>query len=106
MVMIAMTTTMVGRLAVIAVLGLAAIAELRQRGHIERAALESGRQYRLLAEHSADMIVRFDPISQRRTYVSPACQHLYGYEPAEAMAISADKIIHPDDLARIIHQTA
>jgi PAS domain S-box-containing protein len=72
--------------------------ELSRRSRAERTALETGRQYRFLAEHSFDMIVRFDPRTQQRTYVSPAVRRLYGYEPEEAMAIPADHIIHPDDL--------
>jgi PAS domain S-box-containing protein len=47
------------------------------------------------------MIVRFDPRTQRRTYISPAVRRLYGYEPEEAMAMSAEEIIHPDDLAGV-----
>jgi PAS domain S-box-containing protein len=83
---------------VAALLGIAHVAELRRRGRAEREARESERRYRLLAESSFDMIVRFDPRNQRRTYISPACRRLYGYEPEEAMAMSAVDIIHPDDL--------
>ena len=85
----------------VAGLGLALIAELRRCRRIERTALASERHYRFLAEHSFDMIVRFDPRTQRRTYISPACRRMYGYEPEEALAISAEEIIHPDDLAGV-----
>ncbi len=71
------------------------------RNRAERTALKNERQYRLLAEHSFDMIVRFDPRTQQRAYVSPASRRLYGYEPEEALAIPADRIIHPDDLAGV-----
>jgi PAS domain S-box-containing protein len=81
--------------------GLALIAELRRCRRIEQAALASERRYRFLAEHSFDMIVRFDPRTQRRTYISPACRRMYGYEPEEALAKSAEEIIHPDDLAGV-----
>src|SRR5260370_32033017 len=47
------------------------------------------------------MIVRFDPRTQQRAYISPAVRRLYGYEPEEAMAMSAEEIIHPDDLAGV-----
>ncbi|HEX6442630.1 MAG TPA: ATP-binding protein [Stellaceae bacterium] len=80
------------------VLAIANVVELRRRGRAERGALESERRYRLLAESSFDMIVRFDPIKQRRTYISPAVRRLYGYEPEEAMAMSAAEIIHPADM--------
>src|SRR5713101_2943472 len=75
--------------------------ELSRRSRAERTALETGRRYRFLAEHSFDMIVRFDPHTQQRTYISPAVRRLYGYEPEEAMAMSAEEIIHPDDLAGV-----
>jgi PAS domain S-box-containing protein len=84
-------------------LAIALVRELRRRGHAERVALDSERRYRLLAESSFDMIVRFDPRNQRRTYISPACRRLYGYEPHEALAMSAVDIIHPDDLPKV-HQ--
>src|SRR5712692_7726943 len=93
-----MTIVMFGLFVVIVLLGLAHVGELRRRGRAEREVLESERRYRLLAESSFDMIVRFDPSDQRRTYISPACRRLYGYEPEEALAISAEDIIHPADL--------
>ena len=86
---------------VAALLGIAHVGELRRRGRAEREACESERRYRLLAESSFDMIVRFDPRNQRRVYISPACRRLYGYEPEEALAMSAVDIIHPDDLPKV-----
>jgi PAS domain S-box-containing protein len=83
------------------VLAIANVVELRRRGRAERDARESERHYRLLAESSFDMLVRFDPVRQRRTYISPAVRRLYGYEPEEAMAMSAEEVIHPDDMARV-----
>ena len=83
------------------VLAIANVVELRRRGRAERDARESERHYRLLAESSFDMLVRFDPVRQRRTYISPAVRRLYGYEPEEAMAMSAEEIIHPDDMAGV-----
>ena len=83
------------------VLGIAHIAEQRRRARAEREAFESERRFRQLAESSFDMIVRFDPRTQQRTYISPACHRLYGYAPEEALAMSAEEIIHPDDLATV-----
>ncbi len=83
------------------VLGVAHIAEQRRRGRAEREAIDSERRFRLLAESSFDMIVQFDPRTQRRTYVSPACRRLYGYEPEEALAISAEEVIHPEDVPKV-----
>jgi PAS domain S-box-containing protein len=88
------------------VLGMALVRELRRRDRAERTALESERRYRFLAEHSGDMIVRFDPRTQRRSYVSPACRRLYGYEPEEALALSAEEVIHPDDFPAVCEALA
>jgi PAS domain S-box-containing protein len=92
---------MLGLALVVCLMGSALVAELRRRGRAERAAVESGQRYRQLAESSFDMIVRFNPRTQRRTYVSPACRRLYDYEPEEAMRMSAEEIIHPDDLPKV-----
>jgi PAS domain S-box-containing protein len=83
------------------VLGVAHIAEQRRRGRAEREAIDSERRFRLLAESSFDMIVQFDPRIQRQTYVSPACRRLYGYEPEEALAMSAEEVIHPEDVPKV-----
>jgi PAS domain S-box-containing protein len=85
----------------VGVLVWAFVRELHRRARAERTALENERRYRMLAEQSFDMIVRFDSLTQQRTYVSPACRRLYGYEPEEAMAMSTRDIIHPDDFAGV-----
>src|SRR5258708_5479 len=89
----------VGPTGVIAVLGFVLVAELRCRA--ERVASNTVRLYHLLSDHSSDMIVSFDPRTQQRTYVSPSCRRLYGYEPEEAMAMAATEIIHPGDLPAV-----
>ena len=57
----------------------------------------SEEHHRLLAEHSTDMITRFDA-SFIRQYASPACVELLGYDAAELVNRPADVIIHPADL--------
>ena len=85
-----MTIVMFGLFVVVVLLGLAHIAALRRRGRAEREAIDSERRYQVLAESSFDMIVRFDPSDQRRTYISQACRRLYGYEPDEALDPGSD----------------
>jgi PAS domain S-box-containing protein len=96
-----MTIVILALCVALPVLGIAHIAELRRRERAEREAIESERRFRRLAECSFDMIVRFDPRTQQRTYISPACRRLYGYEPEEALAMSAEEIIHPEDLPKV-----
>ncbi|HTT78806.1 MAG TPA: PAS domain-containing sensor histidine kinase [Stellaceae bacterium] len=78
------------------------IVERRRRGTTAPGAASNEHQYRYLAEHAFDMIVCFDPHSQRRTYISPACRRIYGYEPEEAAALSAAQVIHPDDYPGVL----
>jgi diguanylate cyclase (GGDEF)-like protein/PAS domain S-box-containing protein len=61
---------------------------------------ESERRFRLLAENSSDLITSIDP-GGVRTYLSPSCRVLLGYEPGELIGKIAVDIIHPDDRDRI-----
>lgn len=79
------------------------LAEQRQQD-LERQLRDGARRYRLLSEHSADMIVSFDPYTQQRSYVSPSCRRLYGYQPEEAMKLHASEIIHHDDYAEVVER--
>ena len=70
--------------------------ELRRRALAEQHARENEQRYRLLADNSSDMIVLMR--GGRRTYVSPASRHLYGYEPEELLGSAVDSIVIPEDL--------
>jgi diguanylate cyclase (GGDEF)-like protein/PAS domain S-box-containing protein len=61
------------------------------------AARDSERLFRLLAEHATDMIVLLD-LDGTRTYVSPACRNILGYEPEQLTGVSTFVFVHPDDL--------
>jgi PAS domain S-box-containing protein len=56
--------------------------------------------YRLLAEHSTDMITTHTA-EGIYTYVSPASRHVLGYEPEDLLGRSPYELFHPDDLERI-----
>ena len=53
-------------------------------------------RHRLLAETCSDMITLLDA-GFRRTYVSPACRELLGYEPEELLGQSPGRVVHPRD---------
>lgn len=55
-------------------------------------------RYRMLAEHSTDMISKHAADSTM-LYVSPACRTLLGYEPEELLGKQVDEFLHPDDQA-------
>jgi two-component system sensor histidine kinase/response regulator len=94
-------------ISIVALLGLLGLAgwlavalarELKRRGRAEQAARDSERHFRLLAEHSSDMLVRSRPGEAGRLYVSPASRNIYGYEPEELIGEDPEALIHPQDV--------
>jgi PAS domain S-box-containing protein len=96
--------TVISVLALSALLGIATwlacalMSELKRRGEAEESARDSERHFRLLAEHSSDMLVRSRPGDAGRLYVSPACRAIYGVEPKELIGQNPEDLIHPDDV--------
>jgi PAS domain S-box-containing protein len=68
--------------------------------HRREAPRESEELYRLLAEHSTDMISKHTPEGVY-TYASPACRSLLGYDPEDLVEHDAYEFFHPDDLEAI-----
>lgn len=58
---------------------------------------ESEEEYRMIAENITDMITRTSAAGFR-TYVSPVCRSLLGYEPEELLGHRSEQLIHPDDM--------
>jgi PAS domain S-box-containing protein len=56
---------------------------------------ESEARYRLLADHSTDVILRFGPDGAIQ-YASPACRQM-GYEPDELIGLNTLDITYPED---------
>ena len=71
--------------------------DITQRRSIERAAQESARQFRLLAETTTDVIIWSDLDSTRR-YVSPASKRVLGYDPEDLVGTRPIAFTHPDDV--------
>ncbi len=84
-----------------AVIGFATIArDICERRIAEQRLAESERAYRLLADHSSDIIARIGLDGVRR-YVSPACRAIFGFEPDEMVNASPIEQVHPDDRAPV-----
>lgn len=66
----------------------------RIEAEVERARVDG--LYRLLADHSSDVIFRVGPDGVRR-YASPAALTVIGYDPAELIGTQAMETIHPED---------
>jgi PAS domain S-box-containing protein len=73
-----------------------------RRLRVQEALKESRERYRLLAEHSTDMITQLSPQGVF-LYVSPACQTLLGYTIEEMVGQTANEFFHPDDL-KVVQQ--
>ncbi len=70
--------------------------ELLRSAVAETDARQSEARYRFLADHATDVITCLD-MNCRRTYVSPACRAVFGYEAVEMLGANMAAIIHPDD---------
>lgn len=61
----------------------------------------SEQHYRMLTEHTSDLVRLLDAKTGRTTYVSPSVQRLLGYTAAEFMELPALSLIHADDMPAI-----
>ena len=62
---------------------------------------EQEERYRLLAEHSTDMITRH-AVDGTILYASPACRILLGYEPEELVDRTPAEFLHPHDINALV----
>ena len=75
--------------------------DVSERMAAEAARAESESRYRLLADHSSDLIALRPRAGGTRSYVSPSAHAMLGYRPEELLDMSAVAYVHPDDLARV-----
>ena len=67
---------------------------------VDAALLKSEARFRLLAENATDMISLHDP-DGRYAYVSPSCERVLGYAPADLVGHDGYELVHPDDVERV-----
>jgi diguanylate cyclase (GGDEF)-like protein/PAS domain S-box-containing protein len=73
------------------------IAAARERAKSQRAIVESEERFRHLAESATDLI-RIHAPNGKFLYVTPSCERLLGFTPAEILAMPpVDGLVHPDD---------
>jgi len=76
------------------------VRDIEQRLETERRLKEREASYRLLADHSSDMVFQLDRDLVRR-YVSPASSDILGYEPSELIGRKPVEKCHPDDVGLV-----
>ncbi len=77
--------------------------DITTRKETELALRQSEEQFRLLAEHASDIIMRVSP-DMRYRYVSPASAPMLGYMPDEVIGQYASQFIHSCDQPTVRRQ--
>lgn len=89
-----------GLTVIIAVFGCHLVRQLHRRQRMEVALAATEADFRLLAEHSSDMVVRIG-LDRRVRYVSPSCARVIGWNAGQLMGTAALSGIHAEDLPRV-----
>ncbi|MFN3725496.1 MAG: diguanylate cyclase [Allosphingosinicella sp.] len=87
--------------AVLVLISLPVAADLSQRTALLGRLRESEGRYRLLAEHSSDIVLNLD-IDGRMRFVSKSVETLGGYSPDRMIGQKASEFVHPDDRGLVV----
>ena len=71
-----------------------------ERTHVEQALRASEEQFRTITEQLRDVVFMADRTSLI-TYISPAVQHLFGFQPAELIGQSFLTLLHEEEVPRL-----
>lgn len=76
-------------------------AQLRSRRLLAQRVRDSEARYRMLADHSSDIITHTD-LEGRALFVSSSMERIGGYEPRALLGRNIIEFIHPADHARVV----
>ncbi|WP_052352984.1 PAS domain S-box protein [Neobacillus dielmonensis] len=79
------------------------ILDITEKRQLENVMMQRENIYRLLAEHSSDMIILHD-VDFSFLYISPSVKSVLGYEPEDMIGKNPFHIIHPEDVKAIFLQ--
>ena len=85
---------------IIAVFGCYLVRQLHRRQRMQAALAATEADFRLLAEHSSDMVARVG-LDWEVHYVSPSCARVLGWSPEQLMGTPALSGVHAEDLPRV-----
>ncbi|MGN7472109.1 PAS domain S-box protein [Brevibacillus sp. SAFN-007a] len=71
--------------------------DISDRKRMEKALRQTETKYRLLIDHTQDIVTIFNETLQR-IYVSPSVEQQLGYSPAELVSPGSLEITHPEDI--------
>ena len=77
--------------------------DLENRRRLHRALRVSEERYRLLAEHSTDILMQID-LEGRIRFVSPSIRQLGGYDPAALIGRKGRILIAPEHIERVLEE--
>ena len=80
-------------------------ADLQNRGRLHRALRSSEERYRLLAEHSTDILIHLETDGRIR-YVSPSIRQLGGHDPDALIGRNCRVLIAAEHLERVVEAHA
>jgi diguanylate cyclase (GGDEF)-like protein/PAS domain S-box-containing protein len=79
--------------------------DLSERRRAEEALRDNEERFRMLAEHSWD-IVHVQDAETTIQYISPSVERMLGYRPEEMIGREGPEFVHPDDQPRALHAFA
>ncbi|MEN6390777.1 MAG: PAS domain S-box protein, partial [Syntrophomonas sp.] len=74
--------------------------DINERKNNEEMLRRSEEKYRLIADHTMDIISLIEPARLRFTYLSPSVTRVMGYSEDELLGMEIFPLVHPEDLAQ------
>ncbi len=80
--------------------GIESLRDVQNELDARNALVESEAQYRLLAENTSDVVIRWG-VDARLEWVTPTVEAVLGWQPRDLIGRSITTLMHPEDLVRI-----
>ncbi len=77
------------------------LCDVTELKNAETAARQNEQRYRFVTDNAPDMITRAS-LAGEVLFVSPGSVRVFGYQPEEMASQNAQKMVHPDDLDRVM----